>query len=166
MALSFVTLLTHCTPIQASLLGGGLFNRLQSWRVRMTVLACMGLVGCVPLGGMAEASLEPSVVGATSWIDVDALQDRPPVSLSFKGQSLASGFAGCNRYSSPVDFTPQTLQFKLTISTRMLCEPEAIDTEHRFLSALDQTRSARLNKGVLELLNAQRKVLWRFKPAP
>ena len=28
------------------------------------------------------------------------------------------------------------------------------------------TRSARLNKGVLELLDAQRKVLWRFKPAP
>jgi heat shock protein HslJ len=45
----------------------------------------------------------------------------------------------------------------------MMCEPESMDTEIRYLKALESTRSARIDKGVLELRDAQGKVLWRFK---
>lgn len=75
----------------------------------------------------------------------------------------ASGFGGCNGYASQVDFTAQALTFKSTATTRMLCEPEAMDTEQRYLKALNHTRSARLHQGVMELLDAQGKVLWCFK---
>ena len=142
-----------------------IFKSVQVWASRLSGLGLIGLAACVPFGGMAEAGLEPSAVSASNWIDVDALQDRTPVSLHFQDRQMASGFAGCNRYSSPVEFTPQSLKFKLLVTTRMLCEPEAMDTERRFLNALGQTRSAQLNKAVLELLDAQRKVLWRFKPS-
>jgi heat shock protein HslJ len=39
-----------------------------------------------------------------------------------------------------------------------------MDTESRYMNALKSTRSARIEKGVLELRDAQGKVLWRFKP--
>jgi heat shock protein HslJ len=124
----------------------------------------LGVAGCVPLGGVAETGVNVSAVTPLTWVDVAAPQDRKPVSLSFQDGRRASGFAGCNGYASQVDFTAQALTFKSTATTRMLCEPEAMDTEQRYLKALDNTRSARLHLGVLELLDAQRKVLWRFKP--
>lgn len=48
--------------------------------------------------------------------------------------------------------------------TRMMCDPESMDTESRYIEALNLTRSARVDKGVLELLGVQGQVLWRFKP--
>ncbi len=130
----------------------------------MTWLGPLFLAGCVPFGGTAEVGMDPGALRAPHWIDVDALQDGPPVSLSFQSDSAVAGFAGCNRYAGSVQLTPQSVLFHSPSTTRMLCEPEAMDTEQRYLKALGATRSARMNKGVLELLDGQRKVLWRFKP--
>jgi heat shock protein HslJ len=108
--------------------------------------------------------LDPSAVTPVTWVDVAAPQDRRPVSLSFQEARRSSGFAGCNGFSSQVDLGAQAVSFTLIVTTRMLCEPEAMDTEQRYLKALNAARSARIDKGVLELLDGQRKVLWRFKP--
>ena len=131
----------------------------------MAFMVCAA--GCVPVGGMATstpAGLDPSAVTPVTWVDVAAPQDRKPVSLSFQEGRRASGFAGCNGYSSQVDLGTQAVAFSVIVTTRMLCEPEAMDIEQRYLKALAAARSARIDKGVLELLDGQRKVLWRFKP--
>ena len=139
-----------------------------SYGMALTLTAFMACVtGCVPVGysaSSAPAGLDPSAVTPMTWVDVAAPQDRKPVSLSFQDGHRASGFAGCNGYSSQVDLGAQAVSFKVIVTTRMLCEPEAMDTEQRYIKALDATRSARIDKGVLELLDGQRKVLWRFKP--
>lgn len=131
----------------------------------MAFMVCAA--GCVPAGysaGAAAAGLDPSAVTPVTWVDVAAPQDRKPVSLSFQDGHRASGFAGCNGYSSQVDLGTQAVAFNVIVTTRMLCEPEAMDIEQRYLKALAAARSARIDKGVLELLDGQRKVLWRFKP--
>jgi heat shock protein HslJ len=47
----------------------------------------------------------------------------------------------------------------------MMCFPqEVMDTENRFLQALEQTRSAKKEQGLLLLLDEAGQVLWRFKP--
>jgi heat shock protein HslJ len=63
-----------------------------------------------------------------------------------------------------VDWQPDSLKFDRVGLTRMMCDPESMDTESRYTQALSLTRSARVDKGVLEWLGAQGQVLWRFKP--
>ena len=62
-----------------------------------------------------------------------------------------------------MDWQPDSLKFDRVGLTRMMCDPESMDTESRYIQALNLTRSARVDKGVLELLGAQGQVLWRFK---
>jgi heat shock protein HslJ len=139
-------------------------HQCKPWTSALSLVWLAAAAGCVPLGGVAETGLDPKAVMAQSWVDVAASQDRKPVSLRFQDGRRASGFAGCNGYVSQADVSAQAMTFKLTVTTRMGCEPEAMDTEQRYLKALDATRSARIKQGVLELLDGQRQVLWRFKP--
>ena len=62
-----------------------------------------------------------------------------------------------------MDWQVNSLKFDRVGLTRMMCDPEYMDTESRYTQALSLTRSARVDKGVLELLGAQGQVLWRFK---
>lgn len=63
-----------------------------------------------------------------------------------------------------MNWQPDSLKFDRVGHTRMMCDPESMDTESRYAQALSLTRSARVDKGVLEWLGAQGQVLWRFKP--
>jgi heat shock protein HslJ len=121
-------------------------------------------MACLPIGPANSGNLDTSALKSSKWVDVDALQDRRPVSLEFKDPASVSGHAGCNSYFGAMDSQAQSVAFKHIALTRMQCEPESMDTESRYVKALDSTRSARIDKGVLELCDAQGKVLWRFKP--
>lgn len=134
------------------------------WLCVLGVAWVAGAVGCVPIDLGSVKALSPSAVLQTVWVDVAAPQDRQPVSLRWESERRVSGFAGCNRYTSEVVLGAQGISFKGTATTRMQCEPEAMDTEQRYTQALDKTRSARIDKGVLELLGEQGQILWRFKP--
>ena len=54
-----------------------------------------------------------------------------------------------------MDWQPDSLKFDRVGLTRMMCDPESMDTESRYTQALNLTRSARVDKGVLEWLGAQ-----------
>jgi heat shock protein HslJ len=122
------------------------------------------LLGCAPVGGTTTAGLDTAQLSRTQWVDVAAAQDRKPVSLVFKDASTVSGHAGCNGYFGQVSIQSESMTFSKVGLTRMMCEPESMDTESRYMKALDATRSARIDKGVLELIDGKGKVLWRFKP--
>ena len=127
------------------------------------VLTALGVMACLPIGEANSANLDISTLKSSKWVDVAGLQDRKPVILEFKDNASVNGHAGCNGYFGTIEVKAQSVAFKHMASTRMMCEPESMDTETRYLKALDSTRSARIDKGVLELSDAQGKVLWRFK---
>ena len=122
------------------------------------------LLGCAPVGSASSARLDLAQLTLHPWVDVAAAQDRKPVSLVFKDANSVSGHAGCNGYFGKVTIQAESVTFAQVGLTRMMCEPESMDTESRYLKALDATRSARIDKGVLELIDVKGKVLWRFKP--
>ena len=69
------------------------------------------------------------------------------------------------RYIGKVDITGQRGRLVQGGSTRMFCFPqEVMDTEARLIEALDKTRAARQEQGLLLLLDEAGQVVWRFKP--
>lgn len=73
----------------------------------------------------------------------------------------ASGYAGCNRFTTTYTLSRDSLTFGPVALTRMACtEGQAL--EDGYTKALTATRTQRLKEGHLELL-ADRKVLARFK---
>jgi len=126
-------------------------------------VTALSVTACLPIGEANSTNLDISILRSAKWVDVAALEDRKPVSLEFKNNASVNGHAGCNGYFGAFEIKAQSVAFKYIGSTRMMCEPESMDTEIRYLKALESTRSARIDKGVLELRDAQGKVLWRFK---
>ena len=116
------------------------------------------------MGAANSVPLDIAILTQSRWVDVAALQDRKPVSLDFKDAASVAGHAGCNGYFGKIEIKGESVVFKQIGLTRMLCEPESMDTESSYTNALNSTRSARIEKGILELRDAQGKVLWRFKP--
>ncbi|HSU15049.1 META domain-containing protein [Longimicrobium sp.] len=73
----------------------------------------------------------------------------------------ASGFAGCNRFSSTYEMSGAALRFTAPVSTRMACAA-GMELEQAYLTAIAATRSYRLSGGALELLGDGGAVLARF----
>ncbi|MBM3607501.1 MAG: META domain-containing protein [Alphaproteobacteria bacterium] len=76
-----------------------------------------------------------------------------------------SATAGCNRMGGGYESAGQRLRFSQIISTRMAC-PGARDARERaFIHALENTRSWRIEKSELLLLDGQGAVLVRLRRA-
>jgi len=56
--------------------------------------------------------------------------------LVFTGESGAGGSGGCNQWVTDVKLGRTSIQFGAIGSTRMACEPEVLDQEQRYLTAL------------------------------
>jgi heat shock protein HslJ len=139
-------------------------SALLLWVHALCATSALSVSGCLPIGSANSAPLDVVILTQSRWGDVAALQDRKPVSLDFKDAASAAGNAGCNAYFGKFEIKGESVAFKQIGLTRMLCDPESMDTESRYVNALNSTRSARIEKGILELRDAQGKVLWRFKP--
>ena len=134
------------------------------WVFVLCATSALSVLGCLPMGAANSVPLDIANLTQSRWVDVAALQDRKPVSLDFKDAASVAGHAGCNGYFGKIEIKGESVVFKQIGLTRMLCEPESMDTESSYMNALNSTRSARIEKGILELRDAQGKVLWRFKP--
>lgn len=74
-----------------------------------------------------------------------------PPTLFIKGDN-ASGFGGCNRYSSKIKETgKQEVTFGLMISTKMACPDEQMGVEDRYLENLGKVTRFSLPNGRLLL---------------
>jgi heat shock protein HslJ len=125
-----------------------------------------GLAACSPTpGASSEKGWTPQDLLDSHWIDAGPLVGQTPVSLDIGPDGHMSGHAGCNRYIGKVDITGQRVRLVQGGSTRMFCFPqEVMDTEARLIEALDKTRAARQEQGLLLLLDEAGQVVWRFKP--
>jgi len=64
-----------------------------------------------------------------------------PISIEFSAgleaaNGVASGYAGCNRFSGPYEKLTSGMRFGNLVSTRMACDPARMELETAFLEAL------------------------------
>jgi heat shock protein HslJ len=134
--------------------------------ILMAAAALIALPGChrnteVAAGGSVSA------LQTGTWTLVE-LNGRP-AGMGAGGQPAtvqiaadrASGFAGCNRFSSTYEMSGATLRFTAPVSTRMACA-SGMELEVAYLNAIAATRSYRVSGGTLELLGDGGAVLARF----
>lgn len=77
-----------------------------------------------------------------------------PVTPSIEfAQNRAGGSAGCNRWFAQAEGEYPELRFSTVGATRRVCDHELMETEHRFLAAIQATRSVRVEDNTLTLLD-------------
>ena len=138
----------------------------QVFNAGMVGAVLCGLAACSPSGSaQSEPAWTPQALLGSQWIDAGPAVGQAPVSLDIAQDARLSGHAGCNRYLGKAEISGKAVRLINSGSTRMLCFPqEVMDTENRFWQALEQTRSAKKEQGLLLLLDEAGQVLWRFKP--
>ena len=138
----------------------------QAFNAGMVGAVLCGLAACSPSGSaQSEPAWTPQALLGSQWIDAGPAVGQAPVSLDIAQDARLSGHAGCNRYLGNAEISGNAVRLVNSGSTRMFCFPqEVMDTEARLIEALDKTRAARQEQGLLLLLDEAGQVLWRFKP--
>jgi putative lipoprotein len=113
--------------------------------------------GLALLAGLLALACRSPVLAGSDWIaeQVDGqavLADARPT-LSFQEDERAGGAAGCNRWFATAELSGEKLRFSQAGATRMACEPDRMQQESRFLSALEAVRSYRLEGATLRLFD-------------
>lgn len=100
-------------------------------------------------------------LAGTSWILVDFETDmgvipaltEAPATLDFSAESererRLSGSSGCNRYFASYSLTGDHLRIGPLGSTRMMCNPDQMAQEDRFLQALATAGPCEMSNGEL-----------------
>lgn len=86
------------------------------------------------------------------------------VTLALSPDGAASGYGGCNRYSTTYERRDEELEFGRVTATKMAC-PDTMDLERAYFSVLDDTRAYRLEEGGLVLLDGAGTALARLQAA-
>lgn len=138
----------------------------QVFKVGVIGAVMCGLAACSPNTSVqSEPIWTPQALLGSQWVDAGPLVGENPVSLDIASDAGISGNAGCNQYMGKAEISGSSLRLTHNAATRMFCIPqEVMDTESRFWEALNQTRSAKKDQGLLLLVDESGKVLWRFKP--
>lgn len=121
---------------------------------------------------VAENTVSLDTLAGTSWLagslapTVGVGGSQPAVPrLTFVGRDQVSGNGACNAYSGKVQRDGEMLRLGPIASTRKLCPEPAMASETAFFKALAQVRKARLQGGVLELLDASDGLVLRLQRA-
>jgi heat shock protein HslJ len=86
---------------------------------------------------------------------VVSVQSGTRVTLAFDDQGRVSGSAGCNRFTARFETSPGNVRIVAPAATRMACPgPGVMAQEQAFLSALEASRTARIEGDQLELRDA------------
>ena len=138
----------------------------QAFKRGMAGAVWCALVACSPNAVVqGEPAWTPQTLLDSQWIEAGPPVGQSPVSLDIAADARISGSTGCNRYMGQAEISGSSVRLTQAAATRMLCHPqEVMDVESRFLTALQNTRSAKTEQGLLLLVDEAGKVLWRFKP--
>ena len=139
-----------------------LLSTAQTYQIVGTQLTITSEDGQVLVYTSANLPLE-----TTQWtlvaVDGQSLPTAAPVTLFLtpedqEGQGTAGGTAGCNQYSTAYEHDGVNLSFSEIITTRMMCEEQAMDLEGAYLEALSTSQSFRV-VGATLVLNSAKGVL-------
>lgn len=127
-----------------------------------------GVLGMVLGLSLACATPANPPLRGTTWSQgaLGTGPDAPPVpSLKLDPQATrVSGYAGCNRINGSFTLDGSRLSFSSVVSTRRACFPDD-GSEARFLKALSEVRTWRLDGGRLLLLSEQGTTLLQLQAA-
>ncbi len=139
------------------------------WAQRWALMSLLtgALMACTSgQAPQAEPVWTPQALPGSQWVDAGPTVGPSPVRLNFSKSGGISGKGACNAFNGVFELAGESVRLSQVASTRMFCTPEAaMAHENKFFQALNQTRSARQQRGWLVLLDEAGQVLWRFKPA-
>ncbi len=105
-------------------------------------------------------------LAGTAWQRVDDLDAMPhPARMQFE-RGRASGYTGCNRWSSEtVQSGGDELRFENITVTERACEGAGVQmaTERNFLNVIRNTRRAHYDQSALVLFDARDQQIARFE---
>lgn len=133
----------------------------RSWRVADRHLHLLDSTGSEVAALLAQSQ----ELAATSWSatginngrgGVASLVAGSTVSMIFGADGTAAGSAGCNNFTTRFEQSGPAVKFTAPIaSTRRMCpDPAVMTQEQAFLKALENTSTARIEGGRLELRDA------------
>jgi putative lipoprotein len=119
-----------------------------------------------------EAAADMPLRG-TEWtcasVNAEAVLDGAAPTLTISADGKVSGNSGVNRFGGSIEESGKALRFSQLSSTRMAGPPDRMKLEASFLSALERTRSFRVDGTLLTLLDQDASVVATFlgqAPAP
>jgi heat shock protein HslJ len=117
-----------------------------------------------------EPPEQPTTIANAEWTLVE-LNGQPatlgaggkPATLTLTDtDKRASGFAGCNRFSSTYSLDGSALTFSPIITTKMACQA-GMELEQSLVNSLTATRTFRQTANNLELQDEHNAVIARFE---
>ena len=119
----------------------------MTYRDSIAAMISMALITTLVAGCVSNSEGPgPTSLLLTHW-EVDDIGGQPvlsgdPPTLRFTDdQGQVNGYAGCNRFFGTAAINGDRLSFGPLATTRMACGEQRDAQEHRFLQALEQTRS-------------------------
>ncbi len=136
---------------------------------RLLPLAFLGLTACSQQPTLPDtSSLSPNSLIDTQW-EVAELYGEPvpgrAPTLAFSNDNRSHGYAGCNQFFGQYELQETEFTISRIGSTRMLCEEERNRVEQRYLRGLQTVRQATLQGPELILLDEEKQVVVRLRPA-
>jgi heat shock protein HslJ len=105
--------------------------------------------------------VEWKLQGFEPEVDLE-IPEEVSITMEFSGGVRVAGSAGCNRYFSSYKLDGNSLELSETGSTMMMCPPEIMELEQKFLGALQKVTEIELESGQL-LLTKDGEVLLRLE---
>ena len=126
----------------------------------------MGKILCFAVGLLLSAcAIMPSSEALNGeWLpeEIGGSPFTAQASLTFDSeQQLLSSYAGCNRLTTRYSADNGKLDFGYTSSTRMACDPEHIEAEHKISQVFVQAERFGIQDGKLLIKDGQGNVLLR-----
>ena len=120
-----------------------------------------------------QTELEAADLAGTEWV-ATTIQGEPVgeeivSTMSFDAEGGVSGSAGCNRYFGSYAMEGDAIAFGHLGATQMMCPPEQMAREDRFLDAVARAARVQRRNGTLTLSSAEGgevMVLSEVEPSP
>jgi putative lipoprotein len=165
---------SHRYAVRGRILVGGkllfttdqVYPVLTAWQGNEVALMLRSVPG--PASGNSEASLEKTYWKLIRFGDtpVTAASEQQEAHLIFDpGIRRVSGSGGCNRLTGSFELNDNQLTFGPMATTMMAC-PESMDTEKKFLEALREVKTWKIEGQQLELSGAAGNVVARLEAHP
>lgn len=143
----------------------------------LTAVLAIGVAGCAGATGRSANEEPPEIMTTdtpfdlasmtgTTWVAEDINQrgviDMLQSSLRIVSNDEVDGFAGCNSFKGKAVIDADTIRMGPLASTRKMCPPAIMNQEAEFLRALEAARSARVEKGLLYMMDEGGEAILRF----
>jgi len=143
-----------------------MFKTAKTFRAEF-LSACAGVALLLLASGVAMAQ---EALPGTAWLaeDIDGkgVIDNLQTTMEVSRDGKLSGNAGCNSYSGTPEIAGDAITIGPMAMTRMACLPAVDEQERRFLDALGETKSYRIEGDLLYFLDGEGNTLIRFSKLP